>query len=76
MLVRVTAVVQAEDATDVELRRHIAVSAEDVRGAIVAMIGVRWRDREAGWLDEDHAAFVTDIIDAEPAITGTLRVIA
>lgn len=76
MLVRVTAVVQAETATDAELRCHIAVSAEDVRGAICGVLERHGAEREAGWLDEDRAAFVTAIIDAEPATDTDLRVIA
>lgn len=76
MLVRVTAVVQAEDATDVELRRHIARCTDDVRGAICGALERHGAEREAGWLDEDRVVFVTGIIDAEPTPGALLRVVA
>lgn len=76
MLVRVTAVVQAEDATDAELRRHIARCSEDVRGAICGALECHGAEREAGWLDEDRVVFVTGVTDAEPTPGVPLRVVA
>jgi hypothetical protein len=65
--VRVTVKLVAEFATEDELRRLVERDPESVRGAILARIespGLHG-EKEAGWLDEDRCAFVTEIIDAD-----------
>lgn len=71
--VRVTVKLVAEFATEEELRRMVERDPESVRGAILARIdspGLFGNEKEAGWLDEDRCAFVTEIIDADRAWTG------
>jgi hypothetical protein len=49
------------------LRRLVERDPESVRGAILARIELPGLhgEKEAGWLDEDRCAFVTEIIDAD-----------
>jgi hypothetical protein len=65
--VRVTVKLVAELATEEELRRLVERDPESVRGAILSRVespGLHG-EKEAGWLDEDRCAFVTEIIDAD-----------
>jgi hypothetical protein len=74
--VRVTVKLVAEFATEEELRRLVERDPESVRGAILARIespGLHG-EKEAGWLDEDRCAFVTEIIDAGRAYADPLVV--
>jgi hypothetical protein len=63
--IRVTVKLEAEVATPEELRRLVERDPEGVRAAILTSIGRSGCEREAGWLDEDRCAFVTEVIDAE-----------
>jgi hypothetical protein len=64
----VRAQLEADGATTAELRRFVEREQEAV-AATVAKVATGRRLREAGWLDEDRSAFVTEIIEAEHAKT-------
>lgn len=63
--VRVTVKLEAEHATPEELSRLVARDPETVRGAILRRVQGKSRaGAEAGWLDDDRCAFVTEVLDA------------
>jgi hypothetical protein len=68
----VRAQLEADGATTAELRRFVEREQEAVAAA-VAKVATGRRLREAGWLDEDRSAFVTEITDAD--VDGSVRVV-
>lgn len=63
--VRVTVKLEAEHATPAELAELVKRDGGTVLGAILRRLPRRWpSDTEAGWLDENRAAFVTEVVDA------------
>jgi hypothetical protein len=64
--VRVTVKLEAERATPEELSRLVERDPETVRGAILRRVcGLSRAGAEAGWLDDERCAFVTEVIDTE-----------
>ena len=70
--VRVTVTLEAEHATPEELSRLVERDPETVRGAILRRVqGLSRAGAEAGWLDDDRCAFVTEVLDAEDGCSVT-----
>jgi hypothetical protein len=68
LAVRVQVVLRAENATGAELAAWAERHPDDVRGALVTLLerpNRLHREVEAGWLDEDRAVFLMEIVAAE-----------
>jgi hypothetical protein len=68
LAVRVQVVLRAEDATGTELAAWAERHPDEVQGALVTLLerpNRLHREVEAGWLDEDRAVFLMEIIAAE-----------
>lgn len=77
--VRVQAVVSAEGVTDEQLGHAIIRDAEGVRGGVASIIERAGyggaRERDAGWVDEDHQMFVIGIVSCSVADGAGMAVV-